>query len=48
MTLENVRNAADHMFMRTHGGDSTLIAFLTTSLATKNEGEEAQTVGLCD
>jgi hypothetical protein len=48
MTLENVRNAADHMFMRTHGGDSTLLAFLRTSSADKNEGEKAQAVGLCD
>ncbi len=48
MTLENLRNAADHMFMRTHGGDSTLIAFLTTSLGNKNEGDKAQIVGLCD
>jgi hypothetical protein len=48
MTLENVRNAADHMFTRTHGGDSTLLAFVRSSSAGKNGGEEAQVVGLCD
>ena len=36
------------MFMRTHGGDSTLLAFVRTSSAAKNEGEDAQAVGLCD
>ena len=48
MKLEIVRNAADHMFMRTHGGDSTLLAFTRTSSGGNNEAEEAQSVGLCD
>ena len=48
MPLETLRNAADHMFMRTHGGDSTLFAFVRTSSAAKNEVEDAQAVGLCD
>jgi hypothetical protein len=48
LPLETLRNAADHMFMRTHGGDSTLLAFVRTSSAVINEGEEAQDVGLCN
>jgi hypothetical protein len=48
LPLETLRNAADHMFMRTHGGDSKLLVFVRTSSAVKNEGEDAQAVGLCD
>jgi hypothetical protein len=47
MGYDKIRDAADHMQMRTHGGDLTLLAFVRPG-GVKTEGEESQIKGLCE